>query len=57
MKKIPKWITLKYDITPNVFECERCGEKREVYLPAAIDDFVLQGQAFAETHKYCKEAE
>ncbi|MFH1863780.1 MAG: hypothetical protein ABIJ85_02650 [bacterium] len=54
--KIPSWIVLKYDVIPNVFECERCGEKREIRLPAAIDDFVLQGRAFAKTHKYCKEA-
>ena len=54
MKKIPKWITLKYDVTPNVFVCERCHTVREVHLPAAIDDVVKQSEAFAESHKYCK---
>ena len=33
MKKIPDWIKLKYDVQPNVFECERCGKTRQVHLP------------------------
>jgi hypothetical protein len=56
-KKIPNWVLLKYDIQPPVFMCERCGAKREAHLPAAIDDFVKQGKAFAESHKYCKESQ
>lgn len=55
MKKIPEWIILKYDVTPNQYVCQRCGARREVYLPATIDDFVKQGEAFAESHKHCKD--
>uniref|UniRef100_A0A6M3IM62 Uncharacterized protein n=1 Tax=viral metagenome TaxID=1070528 RepID=A0A6M3IM62_9ZZZZ len=54
-KKIPDWIKLKYDVQPPVFECERCGVTRELHLPAAIDDALKQGQAFAESHKFCQE--
>jgi len=55
MKKIPKWIALKYDESPNQLWCRRCGEKREMHLPASIDDAIKQGEAFAESHKFCKE--
>jgi len=53
LKKLPTWIVLKGNIPPQ-FKCERCGDTRPVYLPAAIDDVLKQGQAFAESHKYCK---
>ena len=53
-KKIPDWIKLKYDVQPPVFMCERCGATRECHLPAAVDDVVKQGYAFADSHKYCK---
>ena len=55
MKKIPSWIILKYDSDPNYYKCERCEAVREVHLPAPIDDVIKQAQAFAESHKYCKE--
>ena len=53
MKKIPRWIFLKYDQDPNYFLCKCCGGTRPVHLPAAIDDVVKQSEAFAESHKYC----
>jgi len=53
--KIPKWVVLKYDVQPPTFRCERCGSTRIAFLPAAVDDFVKQGAAFGESHKFCKE--
>ena len=53
--KIHNWVIIKYGEHPPVFECVRCGVKREVHLPAAVDDFIKQGQALAESHKFCKE--
>jgi len=55
MKKIPEWIIVKYNVRPQIFYCSRCGGSRELHLPAPIDDFVKQAEAFAESHKYCKE--
>ena len=57
MKKLPKWIDLRYDTHPPYFKCNRCGVERIACLPAAIDDFLKQGEAFAEGHKFCKEDE
>ena len=54
MKKIPKYIILDYSKQPSEFVCENCGERRQIHLPAVIDDVVKQGEAFAESHKYCK---
>ena len=54
MKKIPKWIFIKYDVKPNEYVCQRCGARREVHLPAPIADVAKQAEAFAESHKYCK---
>jgi len=54
MKPISKHIILDYSKQPSEYVCERCGARRQVNLPAAIDDFVKQGEAFAESHKYCK---
>jgi len=55
MKKIPEWILIKYDVKPPLFSCSRCGATRELHLPAAIDDFAKQSEAFAESHRNCKE--
>ncbi len=55
--KYPDWIKLKHDVQPNVFRCDRCGEERELHLPAAVEDVLSQGKAFTESHKYCKEPE
>lgn len=55
MKKIPKWIFIKYDRKPNCFYCERCGATRESHLPAPIDDVAKQAEAFSESHKFCKD--
>jgi hypothetical protein len=52
--KIPNWVVLKYDVKPNVFECVRCGATREAHMPASIDGFMKQGEAFAEDHRFCK---
>jgi hypothetical protein len=54
MKKITKHIKLDYSKRPNEFFCENCGGRRELHLPALIDDVVKQGEAFAESHRYCK---
>jgi len=54
MKRYPKYIVLDYSKQPPEFVCEKCGEKRELHLPAAIDDVVKQGEAFAISHQYCK---
>jgi hypothetical protein len=53
MKKIPKHIILNHEIQPPVFQCTICGITRAVHLPAAVDDFLKQIEAFAESHKYC----
>lgn len=53
--RIPKHIILDYSKQPNELKCIFCGKTRVVHLPAPIDDFVKQGEAFAESHKYCKE--
>jgi hypothetical protein len=52
-KRMPDWIVVKYDVFP-VFLCERCGETCPVHLPAAVDDFLMQGKAFSESHRFCK---
>jgi len=57
MPKIPNWIFLEAKIQPPRFKCDRCGAGREVHLPAPIEDFKKQGQAFTESHKYCKEVQ
>ena len=53
-KKLPDWIHLKYDVQPPQVICSRCGETRTFHLPATIEDAILQSQAFADSHKYCK---
>jgi len=53
MKKIPRWIFLNYKKQPPVMVCKCCGESRTVHLPAAVDDFLKQSEAFAESHKNC----
>jgi len=54
MKRIPKHIVLDYSKQPHSYVCKNCGARRQIHLPAAIDDFVKQGEAFSESHKYCK---
>jgi len=54
-KKIKPWITLKFDVIPNLMVCDRCGSTRELHLPAAIDNVTRQMEAFSESHKSCKE--
>ena len=54
MKKIPKHIILDYNKQPPEFLCVNCGGRRQLHLPVPIDDFIKQGEAFAESHKYCK---
>jgi hypothetical protein len=54
MKKIPKWIFIKYDVKPPLFICSMCGEPRELHLPAPISDVLKQAEAFAESHMNCK---
>ena len=63
-KKIPGWIVLNYNKQPAEFVCKRCEEssdserkgnaRRPVHLPAVIEDFGKQGEAFAESHRFCK---
>ncbi|HEX9970642.1 MAG TPA: hypothetical protein VGD14_01090 [bacterium] len=55
MKRIPLWIKIKYFCKPPLFVCDRCGDTRELHLPDSIDGAVKQGEAFTETHKYCRE--
>lgn len=55
MKNIPKYIILDYSKQPPMMVCQNCGEKRELHLPALIDDFIKQAQAFGKSHKDCKE--
>jgi hypothetical protein len=52
--KIPPHIMLDYSVKPNEYVCEHCGKRRPVHLPAPIDDFLKQGEAFAISHKRCK---
>jgi hypothetical protein len=53
MKRISEHIILDYSKQPSEYVCEKCGARRQVHLPATVDDFVKQGEAFAESHKYC----
>jgi hypothetical protein len=55
--KIPAWINVKCDVQPPLLKCERCGETRDIHIPAAMDDFIKQGEAFSESHKYCKKSD
>ena len=57
MKKIPDYIILKYDQEPQIMACNKCGGYRKVHLPAAVDDFIKQAEAFAESHKWCTKEE
>ena len=54
MAKIAKWIVIDYQQEPSRFRCERCGEDRAIHFPCAVDDFTKQGEAFSESHKFCK---
>jgi hypothetical protein len=54
MKNPPKHIVLDYSKDLNELVCKNCGDRRPLYLPASINDVVKQGEAFAESHKYCK---
>ena len=54
MKRIPKHIILDYNKQPSEFVCENCGARRTVFLPAATEDILKQGEAFSESHKFCK---
>ena len=54
MKNPPKHIILDYTNDPSEFVCVNCGAKRQLHLPAAINDVVRQAEAFVETHKHCK---
>ena len=54
MKKIPIHIMLDYSKQPPESVCKNCGARRQVHLPAAIDDFIKQCEAFCESHKDCK---
>ena len=54
MKRIPKHIILDYSKQPSEYVCDNCGARRQVHLPAPVDDFVQQGKAFAVSHRYCK---
>lgn len=55
--KIPKYIILDYSRTPHELLCENCGKRRELHLPASIADVAKQSEAFAESHKFCKQRE
>ena len=57
MKKIPKHIILDYHKQPPEYVCKNCGDRRQLHLPAEISDFIKQGEAFAESHRYCKNKE
>jgi hypothetical protein len=57
MKKIPEHIILDYSEKPPKFICVYCGATRELRLPAMIDDVVRQHEAFAGSHKYCKQGQ
>jgi hypothetical protein len=52
--KIPDWIVIDTTKKEGDFLCKRCLEIRVPIIPCAIDDFVKQAEAFAETHKFCK---
>lgn len=55
MKKIPEHIFLDYSKQPPEYLCANCGGRRTLHIPASIADFIKQGEAFAESHRYCKE--
>jgi len=55
-KKIKnEWVVLKYDVQPNEFVCERCGDK-QVMPQGSIrfSMFEAIGNAFMKIHKKCK---
>ncbi|NUN52201.1 MAG: hypothetical protein HUU06_05360 [Planctomycetaceae bacterium] len=54
-KKSPDWLVLDYAVQPPLLTCRRCGATRTLHLPAAVDDVVLQTEAFGKSHLYCKE--
>lgn len=54
-KKIPDWIHVDFHERPPLIVCTRCNGSRSLYLPAAMVDVILQGRAFAESHKFCKD--
>lgn len=51
--KMPQWILLDYSQQPPRFRCGRCDVTRELHLPAVVEDFSLQGEAFAAGHRGC----
>lgn len=51
------WIVLKYDVTPNQWICERCGEKITSPAPCKIDTAIEMSKGFLKVHKKCKEKE
>lgn len=47
-RKIPNWIVV--DSKTNSMTCQQCGESRPIHLPALINDFIGQAEAFAQSH-------
>jgi len=54
-KGLRDWIVIDASKKPPVFKCMRCGGTREIFLPAPLEDFAKQGEAFNEAHKRCIE--
>lgn len=52
--KIKEWIVIDATKQPPILKCKRCGKERKIHLPATVEDFSKQAEAFGETHRICK---
>ena len=48
-----EWIFLKYDVQPNLFICERCGDSFPIQTPCSSKMMIAVGEAFTKQHKRC----
>lgn len=51
-RKIPDWIAI--DSSKQVVRCGRCKTEKPLGLPAPIDAFVKEMQAFGIRHENCE---
>jgi hypothetical protein len=49
-----EWVFLKYDVQPNLFVCERCGDSFPIKTPCSAKMMIAVGDAFMKQHKHCK---
>ncbi len=53
-REVEEWIFLKYDVQPNLFICERCGDTFPIQTPCSGKMMIAVGDAFNKQHKRCK---